>query len=478
MRKLSLILLLFAAITAYTQNWAPINTTEKFCYSSDENLQIIDNVLWVDTIIQINDTTIYHFNKIARPLEDQEFEYIYNEPQFLLDQVIVSENGVWEFVDTSFTDLDFFSSFKILPNAHLYDSWEFSDNMTAAIANESVDVILGEADSVKTIVLSDATAITLSKNHGIIDWRNQYELVGIEGRDLGIQVPDFDDMYAFLSPGDVVCVDAYSWDAGSGPVELFVKLRYDIESVNRYEDSILVEAIVRTDKHYIYWGDDAQDEYSKEHQTILFKRSKETDAYPNELVWQHISDYFAWGSGLTIYKLDEFKWGGVKKTQIIHEYDYPYHNLFTECSGDYDFELCESYGEKVLKEHSARFGFLEYSNIDFEHGGDRELVGVIDDGDTIGTIYPIDMFVRTHQLTSNSNWLVYPNPAKDFITIQTPIKQNQTTYKIFNLNGLLLKEGVINQEESSISVNELPTGMYFIELIINGEKSTKKWIKN
>jgi len=478
MKKLFLFLLLLAMLSVYSQNWAPINSTEKFCYSSDDDLEIINNVLWVDTIVQLIDKEIYHFNKIAREIENQDFSYLYNEPQFLLDKAIVYENGIWEFIDTSFSDLDIFSSFKIMPHAHLYDSWEFTEDITAAIANESTAVVLGETDSVKTILLSDATTITLSKNHGIINWKNQYELVGIEGRDLGIQVPDFDDMYAFLSPGDVVCVDTYSWDGGAGPVELFVKLRYDIEAVNRYEDSVLVEATIRTDKTYIYWSDGVHNDFSIDHQTILFERSKETDAYPNELVWLNINDYFAWGSGLTIFKLDDFKWGGVKKTQIIHEYDYPYYNLLSECPGNYDFELCESYGEKVLKEHSARFGFLEYSNVAFEHGGDRELIGVIDDGDTIGTIYPIDMFVGTNQLTSNSNWLVYPNPAKDFITLETSLEKSQADYKIYNINGLLLKKGVLAKNEYSISVNEFPAGMYFIELNINGEKSTKKWIKN
>lgn len=478
MRKLLLCSSLLIALSLYSQEWAPINSTEKFCYSTDENLDIIDAVLWVDSLEIIGNDSVFHLNKIARPVMDQGFQYLFNEPQFLLDDVIVKNNGEWIFIDTSFNDLDVADTFRILPKANYYESWEFSSDLDAVVANVSTMPIFGQTDSVKIILLSDFTMITLSKNHGIINWKNQYELVGIEGRDLGIQVPNFDDMYAFLSSGDVICVDANTWDAGAGVVELFVKIRYDIDTVIRYQDSIFVEAAIRTDKTYIYWNGDIINDLSMDRQGLLLKRSRETDAYPNEPVFLYINDYYAWGYGLTIYKLDEFKWGGVKKTQVTHEGEHPYSNLYYECEGDYSFELCEVWDETVLKEHSARFGFLEYYNGAFERGGTREIIGVIDDGDTTGTIYPMSIFVGTHGAVSNSNWIIYPNPAQDFITIQTTDNQSNIDYKLYSLNGIILKEGILSSKESIISIKKLPKGMYFIELIINGEKTTKKWIKN
>lgn len=478
MRKLFLFSSLIVALSLYSQDWSPINSTEKFCYSSDDNYNIIDNVLWVDSVGQVGEDQVFHLNKIARPIENQNFQYLFNEPQFLLDDVIIKPTGEWVFLDTSFNDLDSDSSFSLFPNAKINDAWQYSEGVAAFVAHITVEEVLGEIDSVKHIYLSDYSRILLSKNHGIINWRNNFYLVGIEGRDLGITVPDFDDMYAFLSSGDVICVDANTWEAGAGVVELFVKIRYDIDTVIRYQDSIFVEAAIRTDKTFIYWNGDIINDFSMDRQGLMFRRSRETDAYPNESIYLYINDYYAWGLGLTIYRLDEFKWGGVKKTQVTHEGEHPYSNLYYECEGDYSFELCEDWGETVLKEHSARFGFLEYYNGAFEHGGTREIIGVIDNGDTTGTIYPMSIFVGTYGAISNSNWLVYPNPAKDFITIQTQGNQNPIEYKIFNLNGILIKKGILNSKESKITIKEIPKGMYFIEVNLNGQLTTKKWIKN
>ena len=143
-------------------------------------------VCWVYSLKVIANDSVFNLNKIARPVEDQDFQYLFNEPQFLLDDVIVKNNGEWIFIDNSFNDLDEIDTFRILPKAKYYESWAFSSDLDAVVANVSTMFVLGQTDSVKIILLSDLTMITLSKNHGIINWKNEYELVGIEGRDLGI----------------------------------------------------------------------------------------------------------------------------------------------------------------------------------------------------------------------------------------------------------------------------------------------------
>jgi hypothetical protein len=472
-RNLLLFLILLIGLSAFSQNWAPINTTERFCYSTDDTLEIINNVLWVDSFEQNGDEQLYQLNKIARPVEDEDFQYLFNEPQFLLDQITIMENGEWIFLDTFFIPLDTLQEFSLFPNAGMNVSWDFTNDLQAEVTEMGIMEILGETDSVKTISLSDNSEIILSKEHGIVNWRNQYQLIGIEGRDLGVLVPDFEDMYANISAGDVICYDVNSWMADETVTGIYIEARYDVLSVDRYQDSIVIQVYLRSNTYYSW----KETEEVRGIEELVFYRNRYTDVYPNDTIYIDYHELYTYSDGIAISKLSYHDWGGIVKTQITYDNYWPNSNLFYPCEGIYSYELCE-YGETMLMEHSVKYGFLEWENAGFEWGGNRSLVGIIDDGDTLGMIYPIDMFVGTHQLTSNSNWLIYPNPAKDFITIQTPIKQSQTTYKIFNLNGLLLKEGVINQEESSISVNELPTGMYFIELIINGEKSTKKWIKN
>jgi len=475
MRKIYLLLLSAIALSAFSQNWAPINSTEKFCYSTDENLDIIDAVLWVDSLGIIGNDSVFHLNKIARIIENQDFVCLNNQPQFLLDDVIVKPNGEWVFVDTAFSEFDQIDTFKILPKANYYESWEFSSDLDAAIANVSTMSIFGQTDSVKTILLSDYSQILISKSHGIINWRGEYQLIGIEGRNLGLKVPRFEDMYSNISVGDVVCFLTYGWEVGNGVVQKFIKRRIEIDSIFRYEDSIVlhVEEWIKTD--IIYWSEVMED-IDSQHKKIVLNKNGLTEAYPNELINLHISHEYAWAGGYAIIKLESFRWGGLKKTEVLFLNQEPYTVLLDPCDNINADQYCYN-GDLLIMEHSEKYGFLEYDNEGFEWGGYTQIKGVIDDGDTLGYIYPFGI-VGSHEISSQENWSLYPNPAKDFITIQFPMESKNIAYKIFNLNGVLLKEGILSQSESRISVKELPKGMYFIELNINGELTTKKWIKN
>ncbi len=282
-------------------------------------------------------------------------------------------------------------------------------------------------------------------------------------------------MYVHVSAGDVACIYRAEWQADQTVFGWWEKIRMDIQSVDKYEDSIVILADVHS-VFYQYWK--GTEEITKTTQTIVKYRNRHTDIYPNDTMM--IRDmYWPVNESWVISKLDYHEWRGLKKTQVILETNdnsestalYPYEGLFS-------YELYADDDEYVLVEHSMDFGFLEFFNSGFEWGASDRLVGYIDDGLEYGEIYPLDMFVGTNQLSTNSNSLIYPNPAKDFITIQSPTKNEDIAYKIYNLNGILLKEGELNQKESRISVKELPKGMNFIEIYINGEKSTQKWIKN
>lgn len=461
------------AISLYSQNWAPINSNEKFCYSINDQSHIINSVLWVDSVEIIGTDSLFHLNKIAKYFEDQ-YMILNNEPQFLLDDVIVKDNGEWIFIDTAYSDLDQIDTFKLIPNANYYESWQFSTELDAVVANVSVETIFGITDSVKTILLSDYSQILLSKNHGILNWRGEFELIGIEGRDLGVLVPLFKDLYKNISSGDVVCFFINGWEVCTGVVEKIIKKRINIEEVTRYEDSIVLFVEEWTDEEIIYW-DGGSGNVKSEHKEIILKPNGLTESYPNELVFLNIWQNYAWASGYAITRLEEFKWGGIKKTQIFMDDYYPLAGLFDPCENGSN-EYCPN-GDMLLMEYSEEYGFLEYDNDGFEHGGDRIIKGVIDDGDTLGYIYPFGI-VDIEQINKRNNWSIYPNPAKDYISIQTSENKLNPYYKIHNINGLLLREGILNQSETRISVKELPKGMYFIELNINGETSIQKWIKN
>ena len=68
--------------------------------------------------------------------------------------------------------------------------------------------------------------------------------------------------------------------------------------------------------------------------------------------------------------------------------------------------------------------------------------------------------------------VLFPNPAVDFIRIDSPVDIKSWT--LFNLNGKAIKH---SGSELQIPVNDLPAGFYFLRLNTANGSVTKKFIK-
>lgn len=69
---------------------------------------------------------------------------------------------------------------------------------------------------------------------------------------------------------------------------------------------------------------------------------------------------------------------------------------------------------------------------------------------------------------------LYPNPATDFIVISTKTK---TDYKLFNINGKIIKEGVFLKGLNSINISNLLSGIYLMRLQTEEGVITKRILK-
>lgn len=471
--------MLVMSIGLFAQDWVPINTTERFCYSSDDTLDMINNVLWVEEFEQVDDAQVYHLNKIAIPFENGEGSlFLYNQPQFLLDDVWVFPDGDWVFQDTFFLPIEELESYTLKPHAVLNESWDFATNMTATISEIGLMDLFGAEDSIKTISVSNGLNIILSKNHGIINWNNEYQLIGIEGRDLGFQVPNFEDMYAEISAGDVICFSSLGYMADSQVSSWYRDIRYDIETVTWYQDSLQIYAFVSS--LYATGGKSTNVIVNQEYMNIVLYRDRFTDAYPNEVLFFH--DYqISPNQGYLISKLSHYKWGGLMKSQVTFESEFPEQaSLLFTCEGLFSYELCDTdYGsEYLVVENSVNYGFTEYANSGFEWGGHGEIVGLINDGDTTGSIYSLDLFVGQQEMISDNSFAIYPSPAKETIKIQTQ-ETGEIQFQIFNISGQLVQEGKEEKQMGDLVLNidKLQHGIYILQLTLNDQIIRKKFIK-
>ena len=68
-----------------------------------------------------------------------------------------------------------------------------------------------------------------------------------------------------------------------------------------------------------------------------------------------------------------------------------------------------------------------------------------------------------------AGFMVFPNPAKDWVTIRTnPPLTSKTTFRIYDLVGNLIRQDVINQQVTNYNLSDLNRGVYLFELLQDG----------
>ena len=63
-----------------------------------------------------------------------------------------------------------------------------------------------------------------------------------------------------------------------------------------------------------------------------------------------------------------------------------------------------------------------------------------------------------------NNFSVYPNPANDFLLINTPLNLKEKTYLIQNLQGQIIKSQKIDANDFWVATSMLERGFYFLSI--------------
>lgn len=84
----------------------------------------------------------------------------------------------------------------------------------------------------------------------------------------------------------------------------------------------------------------------------------------------------------------------------------------------------------------------------------------------VGVEQPVDNAIK-----------VFPNPAHDFLLVETPVLMQGLPYRIYATDGRVVHSGLIEARETEIKLEHLPTGVYVIELASKRDSVRKKIIK-
>lgn len=100
---------------------------------------------------------------------------------------------------------------------------------------------------------------------------------------------------------------------------------------------------------------------------------------------------------------------------------------------------------------------------------------VCDSTNAEGGPLPTDQTGQANNLTVS----IYPNPFINEVIVSSSnfTEANRATLKIYNATGKLYTSQILRQQKTSIPVNNLPAGIYFVRIESNGHHTVQKIIK-
>ena len=118
-------------------------------------------------------------------------------------------------------------------------------------------------------------------------------------------------------------------------------------------------------------------------------------------------------------------------------------------------------------------GYALVSSLAYRPADNKLLVGTHGNGMFEATITQV-LGLEDNEISKSIK--VYPNPVEDRLNLNMPAElSNNASFVINNILGQNVMRGSL--ENNQVNVNNLDTGMYFIQISSNGKKGVKRFIK-
>lgn len=98
---------------------------------------------------------------------------------------------------------------------------------------------------------------------------------------------------------------------------------------------------------------------------------------------------------------------------------------------------------------------------------------------TSGTMRNLCSTVDLQEVVNKNSFSIFPNPSSTSVTVSVPLitPLKNATMSVFNVNGQQVLSRLITEETTAICINELPRGMYFVQITSDKTTMTSKFIK-
>ncbi len=475
-----LALMFSVALNSTAQNWRPLTSFEKFNYLDAQNNYV---TFWADSVsVSGSDTTLF-LNKILKKVKNGGSpsyylgSYLENQSQHFLSNMTFEPGGNVYFRENDSVH------YLLKTTAGLSDTWLFDslNNITATVAQCGTQAVFNTPDSIKVIALSSNDTIILSKNFGILsfpvfDSINQYiTLAGIEGRDSGVVIPDFYDIFSVDTGVVLYYRNYYSSHSVSENEYQKVKINYCIVS----PDSVQWNVDYWSAKfiHGNYGAGDDTVYTSGQNVFRTYQKSKFAfgnfyggQIWGNNVAGQHYKPVTV----TTFPAFDHVIIKSVPYNQFCMAWDSDTILFSTkpyECS-----DISQSY---ILAEGLGMIddAFMQYNYNPYSTYRGTELIGFIRDSIAFGTIKPDSLFTDPNSIPPDTNvvplnFSIYPVPASDYLDVESTVATDGFVLTMYDVMGRPVESKNLNNLTTRIYSNMLESGIYFIH-ITNGDYSQK-----
>ncbi|HEU4717955.1 MAG TPA: T9SS type A sorting domain-containing protein [Bacteroidia bacterium] len=487
-RSLLFLFLLPAVVTA--QNWSPLNLTDKYNYRLG-NDPVITQTVWQNGFSAVAGDTVFTLNDImcdtcltwtSGPLACDSCYGLLHVAQFEGKQVKQFASGWCNFRDPGSKTIDLFAA--------LNDTWLFDtlNNVTAQVIFAGNSVVLGNADSVKTLLLSTGDTLCFSKDYGIVQWphgygqNSYYRLAGIQGRNIGVLIPRMMNYFDF-AVGDIFQYQGRINSGASPQVRDFIRkyiitgktvngdtVRYTVQGhmASQCEDVISMN----------FWM-----EYSLINETYTFIDSANhtgnqfnncaVDGFlrviPNSGGMGQPQNSFNPAPGwyrCSLY-MDPFGNKGIRFGTATSYTDF---HIDPSCSvpvfAGSDTLQPVSWGDAFTVQLTEGLGqtFALWTS-NFEGSWSEQLTAFRKNGDTTGVLIPDNQLDALAQHPgSGGGMTVYPNPADEALIISLP-GNVQADLVITDAGGRVVFRQQNAAGNIQLATADLAEGMYFLRVI-------------
>ncbi|HNW69737.1 MAG TPA: T9SS type A sorting domain-containing protein [Bacteroidales bacterium] len=82
---------------------------------------------------------------------------------------------------------------------------------------------------------------------------------------------------------------------------------------------------------------------------------------------------------------------------------------------------------------------------------------------------------NTTEVTADNSIMIYPNPAKDILSVTLNKAVSEKNYSIADISGKIILSGFLQNDSSNINIRKLKKGTYFLKI---GPDHVITWVKN